>query len=305
MEVIPQSVRWLIPEETCPCDIYLYFRGKYALALPKNQKACISTLEKLSKAKCSHFYLKLEDMPVWNAWKETRHIIAVSQSAESKEAKVSYGNKRAELVSYLQKSINIKDPLQGSDSTKAAFEQALTILQRVVKNPMLDWYFQQFHEPPHLFQHNGRVAISGAAFSLKYKILSNQELEDFIFSSLIHELQGDPEKSINTIVSQQTISSLEKSKRPAPENVIQLIRLQDELCSGKGFPSGLAKKDLPNAIRLFALVNHFDHFKMKSANSRRAKLENAKNTMNARKADYDADLWDFFWSFWEKDVEML
>ena len=37
MDVVPQNLHWLIPEEAAPCDIFLHFRGQNALGLPRGQ----------------------------------------------------------------------------------------------------------------------------------------------------------------------------------------------------------------------------------------------------------------------------
>lgn len=304
MDVVPQSVHWLVPEENCPCDIFLYFRGKFALAVPSGQKVSVPILDKLSKAKCTHFYLKKIDLQTWKAWKETRHIVSISQAIAKEDTSTLYGNKRAELVSYLQKHFGAKD-IDKNPSLREPMEKSLWLVQKVIKSPMLDWYFQQFHEPPTLFQHNGRVAISSACFCLLQSLANEQEIENLIFASIIHELSGDPVTSLKTVVSTQTLSALEKFKRPVPERVIQLIKMQDELCSGAGFPLNLKIDDLPMIARVFSLFNHLDHYKLKDAASRRARMEYAKQQMTARKQDYDPILWNVFWTFCEKQTEML
>lgn len=303
MDVIPQNVHWLLPEESVPCDIFLHFRGQFPLVLNSGKTVTTDVLEKLAKAKCSYVYVRQSDTPAWNAWKVKRHETALVVSKEKSAPEDRFGNKRAELISYLRKSVQKKS--EGAKELDAALKSGLESLLKVVRSPMLDWYFHQFHEPPNLFFHNARVALTSATFAFLHSKTTEKEIESFIFASLIHELEGDPLTSINTIVSQETLAALEKSKRPVPEEVIDFIQLHDELCSGKGFPNNCPKEKIPTLGRVFTLFNHFDHYRLKDANSRRARFEQAKKLMTARKGDYDDALWPLFWEFWEKHMEIV
>jgi len=309
MDYIPQSVKWLMPEEGSPCDIFLHFRGQYAIAVSSGQSFSLPTLGKLAKAGYGHVYVKRADLGAWDSWVAERHPkIALPKSTgttleKAAEAKSRYGNKRAELQSYLQKVITEKN--QGAAELRSCFEKAMDSVQRVCKSPMLDWYFQQFHEPPELFYHNGRVAYSAAVFSYLHGLLDDKSVDNLVYSGLIHELEGDPATSLKSVVSQATLQSLERSQRPVPQEVIDLIRLHDELCSGAGFPNNRTMKDIPVAVRIFTLFNHFEHYRIQATGTRRTRFERVKAQMSARKQDYDAGLLGPFWDFWEKHVELV
>jgi response regulator RpfG family c-di-GMP phosphodiesterase len=90
-----------------------------------------------------------------------------------------------------------------------------------------------------------------------------------------------------------------------PQEVIGLIRLHDELFSGKGFPKNIQGKDIPELVRAFSLFNHFDHYRLAASGTRRARFDQAKQKMTARKTDYDPGLWPKFWLFWENSVEAI
>jgi len=303
MDVIPQNVHWLIPEENVPCDIFLHFRGQFPLVLAAGQPVTLTILDKLAKANCVHIYHRRGDSDTWNTWANRRHEtkFAVRENGGDQEAK--FGNKRAELISYLRRSVIKKS--EGSPELDYALKIGLEVLMKVVRSPMLDWYFHQFHEPPNLLQHNARVALTAVVFALMHTKSSEEEIESFLFASLIHELEGDPANSISKIASQETLAALASSKRPVPEAVIRHIQFQDELCSGKGFPSNCTKNQIPTLGRIFTLFNHFDHYRLKDAVSRRARFEQARKLMTARQDDYADEFWDAFWAFWEKHMEVV
>jgi len=305
MDVVPQNVHWLIPEENCPCDIFLHFRGQFPKTVEAGQPFTIATLEKLARAKCYYIYIRKIDLPAWEAWAAKRHAVSATSlpAKESDESSDLYGNKRAELMSYLRKVVQKRD--EADKNLDSALAAATALLQKVINTPMLDWYFQQFHEPPHSFQHNGRVALTTTTFALLYSLAKENELESLIYSTVIHELEGSPETSMKTVASQTTLAQLEKAKHPVPSEVIALIQVQDELCSGKGFPNNRKKNELPLQTRIFSLFNHFDHFRLKDGISRRARFQQAKKQMEARKGDYDQELWESFWDFWENRVEIM
>jgi hypothetical protein len=309
MELSPLSVRWLIPEENVPCDIFLHFRGQFAVAIPNGQAVTFKLLEKLAKTQWPFVYIRSSDLPAWKQWTSNRCPTseAAQAQAQAKEKEDSdpsqlYGNKRAELLSYVQRSLNkrAEDP-----PLDMALTQATIHMAKVIKLASLDWYFQQFHEPPDLLHHNGRVAFSLAVFCLFHQIASGRELENLLYSALIHELEGDPLESLKTVVSQQTLSVLEKIQRPVPKEVIELIKLHDELCSGKGFPSNKKLAEIPKPVRAFHLFNHFDHYRLQSTGTRRARFDRTKQLMDARIADYDPDLLQTFWTFWTLQVEPI
>lgn len=303
MDIFPTNIRWLIPEEISPCDIYLQFRGKFAQALLRGQPISFDFLEKVVKAQYSHVYIRSQDLEEWETWKKGRH--PASQISSKDPAAMNsqlYGNKRIEILSYIQKVFHTKR--EGSPTTPA-FKNAIDAIQKVTQSSMLDWYFQKFHEPPELLHHNIRVAFSIAMFNSLYGILEEKELEDILFSAIVHELEGDPKEKQKTVVSVQTLDLLEKQKIPVPQTVINLIKLHDELVSGAGFPNKIQATQIPSSIRIFSLSNHFDHYRIGATGTRRLKFEHAKKQMEARISDYDAKLFRFFWDMWEQHMELV
>ena len=308
MEVVSKNVHWLLPEEPSPCDIFLYFRGQYASAIPSGQTVTFKLLEKLAKAQCSHVYIRLEDNAAWQSWAARRYPNVSGMEAgptkdEEKTQKTLYGNKRAELISHVQKSLVKK--LDDDPALDLAFKNAALLLQKVVKLPALDWYFQKFHEPPDLFLHCGRVAYGIALFLSLRKISTDEEIEAICFSALIHELEGGIAENMKTVVSQQTLGLLEKNKHPVPREVTQCIEMHDELCSGKGFPKNKNRVEIPITVRVFTLFNHFDAYRVRNSGTRRSRYEKTKETMTGRQADYDPALWPLFWDFWDRQAETV
>jgi hypothetical protein len=315
MEFVPKSVHWLLPDEPCPCDILLHFRGQYATAISGGQKVGFRLLEKLAKTQCKQIYIREGDLGSWRAWELARHPGAQAalagpageaSGAPQKQQQLQqqlYGNKRAELLSFVQKTVQKR--LDHYRELNNAFASGLTVLQNVVRQPSLDWYFKQFHEPPDLFNHNARVAYSLAIFCGLHPLEREEDLETVVYSALIHELEGSPAKNITTVVSQQTLALFEKRKDPIPKSVIEMIAMHDELCSGRGFPNNRKRGEIPLAVRVFTLFNHFDQYRLICQGTRRARFEKTKQLMEGRKDDYDPDLWPLFWDFWEKEVEAI
>lgn len=303
METIALNVHWLVPEEESPCDLFLQFRGQFALGLAAGQAVSFDFLHKLAKARYFHVYIRKQDEAKWAGWIARRHPQESVPERKEGEESALYGNKRAEYLSYMRKTLVMRDA--GDDRLEKTVAYAGTLVQKVVRSPMLDWYFQQFHEPPDLFHHGARVSFAMAIFCLQHSVLTEKELESAVFASVIHELEGNPSESLKTVVSEQTLALLEKKGHPVPQEVIALIRLQDELCSGRGFPNNKKLADIPDAVRAFTLFNHFDHYRIRSTGTRRARFDATKRQMELRKNDYDPALWDKFWAFWERQVEAV
>ncbi|MGE3260867.1 MAG: HD domain-containing phosphohydrolase [Bacteriovoracia bacterium] len=305
MDIVSQNVHWLIPEEPAPCDLYLHFRGKFALGLAAKQLVSLSFLEKLAKTNSEIIFLKKQDLFAWEEWKKKRHPEpeAEKKGESTEQQEKLYGNKRAEFLSYVQKILHKRD--ETDRFVNNATDSAAAVLKKVIGHPMLDWYFQQFHEPPDLFFHAARVAYPFTAFCLLHALGTDKEIESATFAAVIHELSGDPKESLKTVVSQQTLAQLEREKQPVPADVIELIRMHDELFSGKGFPGNKKKNEIPTLIRAFGLFNHFDHYRLAATGTRRARFDQAKQKMNLRRSDYDPDLWENFWKFWENSVEAI
>lgn len=302
MDVVPQNLHWLIPEEAAPCDIFLHFRGQNALGLPRGQIISFEFLGKIAKAQYFQIYIKKEDLPAWESWLLSRHPLSKPNDIQEKTSGKRFGNKRAEFISYFQKSFQLNS---SEIQSEKLYKEASDFLQKTIQSSMFDWYFNQFHEPPDLFQHCARVCFSISFFCQLNPLLSAKELEDILQSALIHELSGDLAENLKTVVSTQTIETLEKNKHPVPQSVIDLIRMHDELVSGAGFPKNLKANQIPDSIKIFSLFNLFDHFRSKATGTRRTRFEAAKKQMEKRSADFDPKIWALFWKFWEEQLENI
>lgn len=304
MDVVSQNVRWLLPEGATPCDLFLHFRGKRALGLGKGQEISPAFLEKLAKANYAYVYVRSQDLSLWNDWRARRHPRhGDAKDSSTPEGENLYGNKRAELLSYAQKILHRR--VDGEKALDHAMDAATATLKKVISQSVLDWYFNQFHEPPDLFYHCARVAYPLAIFCTLHALGHENEIEGIVLSAVIHELSGDPRESLKTIVSEQTLEYLERERQALPAHVVELVRQHDELFSGKGFPGNKQGSVIPELVRAFSLFNHFDHYRLAATGTRRARFEQAKQKMVARKADYDPKLWDKFWQFWENSVEAI
>ena len=309
MDAVPKNVHWLMPEEPTPCDIFLYFRGQYASAISAGQPVSFKILEKFMKVQCSQIFIRREDLSSWDAWVNNRCPSPHNSGASSiskdqeKKSKNPYGNKRLELMSYLQKCTTLK--VENDPALSEAFQKGHKLIQQIVNAPILDWYFQKFHDPPELFHHCGRIALHLAIFLQLRKIATDEEVQAICFSSLIQELEGSLEENQKKVVSEETISYLEKNQHPIPREVIEYISNHDELCSGKGFPKNRQRNEIPPVVRTFSLFNHFDTYRTRNAGTRRSRFDRAKEAMVARQADYDPALWPLFWAFWERQIEVI
>lgn len=306
MDFVPIPREWLLPEDKSPCDIYLHFRGKFARSLTAGAVISWDFVEKSVRTQWPFVYVKKTDLAAWHSFARARHAITAPDLKEGETATRTenlYGNKRAEYVSFMKKAVILRQ--QGDPRLDVAVQNAAQTIQRVIQNPILDWYFNQFHEPPDLFYHSARVTFLTAIYCSLHPLLDQKNIELLIFSSVIHELSGDPTQALNKVVSQATVDQLEKGKHPVPADVMKLVKMHDELVSGKGFPNNLSGESIPVSIRVFSLVHHFEHYRMKQSGTRRARLEAVKKAMEARRQDFDSALWPEFWKFVETDVEVM
>ncbi len=304
MNYVSRSIHWLIPEEASPCDIFLYFRGKYVAGIAHTSPISFEFLEKIQKAKYLFIYIKSDDATLWDRWIASRYAAFAGPIDEQKREQQDRSSlKRAEFLSYIQKTIQLKN--QNDPILLKAWTSSLESIQTAIKHPLLHWYFQQFHEPPDLFHHSARVMASISLFSSLNDIFDPREVEDILTAALIHELQGDPTDAQNMVASSATLETIEKHKRTAPKQVLELIQKQDELCSGKGFPNNLKAISLPMSVKIFSLFNHYDHYRLRQSGTRRARHEAVKALMEKRKNDFDETLWPLFWQFIEQQVELL
>ncbi|NUM88956.1 MAG: hypothetical protein HUU37_07115 [Bdellovibrionales bacterium] len=290
-------------DENVPCDLYLHFRGKFAKTLSAGSPVTVELVEKSLRTQWPFVYVKTSDLETWHRFSPLRHSADASTRSESPRPESLYGNKRAEYVSFMKKAVVPRD----TKDTRLdfAFRNAPLTIQRVIQNQMLDWYFHQFHEPPDLFHHSARVTFLVALFCTLHPLMDQKNLELLVFASVIHELTGDPAQAANKVVSQATVEFLEKNRHPVPADVLTLVRMQDELVSGKGYPHNLAGESVPLGIRIFSLVHHFEHCRMRQAGTRRTRLEAVRRLMETRKGDFDTKLWPDFWKFVQTQVEIL
>lgn len=303
---IPVNIHYLLVNETCPGDLYLFFRGQYAALRKAQEKLEPKILEKILLTKSPFFYIHPHEKDVWQEWINARRKCSI-QSTETKESEKKgeeqgrFGNKRAEFLSYARKAIIPRD--SSTSRSDAQMDKALSTIENVIRSPLLDWYFHQFHEPPDLFQHNARVTYGVATFCIINSVKTDCTLEDLIHSCVIHELEGDPKETAKKVASQVTLQIMEKKKYSVSKKVQDLIKCQDELFSGKGAPKNLKKEEIPFAIRIFSLFNIFDHYRVNTSGTRRSRFDRVKKNMEARKEDFDPILWTLFWSYWEDQVE--
>ncbi len=303
MEMTPQNTVWLVPEEAAPCDLYLHFRGKYILGVAANSPVSFSFLEKISQAKLRTMYIKKEDLKKFEAWKEDRyHESSTNLSSIKPESQQRAANKRPELISYLRKTFLAKN--QEDKKVVVSLEKAFDTLQLAANSSILDWYFQQFHEPPTLLFHNGRVAIFSLYISHYFGLLTEEENKNLALSSLIHELEGDPASMPKTIASEVTLKNLEKMKHPFPKEVIQLIQNQDEFCDGTGFPKALKSEKLHLATKIFSLSNQFDHLRLREGGTRKSKYERTKQKLLKEQTRYEANLLQKLFEICETQLEI-
>lgn len=303
MEMTPQNTVWLVPEEAAPCDLYLHFRGKYILGVAANGPVSFSFLEKISQAKLRTMYIKKEDFKKFEAWKESRYGIPSGDSSSTKsDPQNKSANKRPELFSYLRKTFMARN--QDDKKIVGSLENAFETLQSAASSSILDWYFQQFHEPPSLLFHNGRVTLLALYISHYLGLLTDEENKNLAISSLIHELEGDPASPPKTIASEVTLKNLERMKHPFSKEVIQLIQNQDEFCDGTGFPKGMKSEKLHTATKIFSVSNQFDHVRLREGGTRKSKYERTKQKLLKEQSRFDSSLLQKVFEICETQLEI-
>jgi hypothetical protein len=303
MEMIPQNTVWLLPEEAAPCNLYLYFRGKYIQGVAANSPVPFAFLEKITQAKLKTIYIHNDDLPTWLNWQLQRHQDGDKHSPKSKDPTQTTNNKRPELFSYLRKTFTAKN--EGDKKVVGSLEKAFVSIQEAANSSLLDWYFQQFHEPPNLLFHNGRVALLSLYISHYFALLSDDENKNLAISTLVHELEGDPASPQKSITSELTLKKLESAKRPFPKEIVQLIQVQDEFCDGTGFPKGLSASDLKETTKLFSIANQFDHIRLREGGTRKSRYDRTKQKLTKEQSHFDTSLLQKFFECCETHLEIV
>ncbi len=303
MEMIPQNTVWLLPEEAAPCNLHLYFRGKYIQGIAANSPVTFAFLEKITQAKLKIIYINKGDLPAWSAWQQQRHLETDQHSNEAKTPTPAANNKKPELLSYLRKTFSAKN--NEDKKIVGSLEKAFASIQEAANSSLLDWYFQQFHEPPTLLYHNGRVALLSLYMSHFLALLTDEENKNLAISTLIHELEGDPANLQKSITSEVTLKKIENEKRPFPKEIIQLIQAQDEFCDGTGYPKGMSGNDLKIATKLFSIANQFDHIRLREGGTRKSRYDRTKQKLQKDRGHFDSNLLLKFFECCETQLEIV
>ncbi|MBF0293469.1 MAG: HD domain-containing protein [Nitrospinae bacterium] len=135
---------------------------------------------------------------------------------------------------------------------------------------------------PFLGGHSKRVALLATRTGKKFN-KDERWLQDLEVAGLLHDIGtlGLPEKTLKiprdklseaelellanqTIVSQETLSAIERLKNPA-----RIIRSHMEWIDGHGFPDGLKDEQIPIESKILAVANAYDEVK----NRRRFNVE--------------------------------
>ncbi|MBF0634021.1 MAG: response regulator [Nitrospinae bacterium] len=135
---------------------------------------------------------------------------------------------------------------------------------------------------PFLGGHSKRVALLAARTGKKFN-KDERWLQDLEVAGLLHDIGtlGLPEKTLKTardklseaelellsnqtLVSQETLSAIERLKNPA-----RIIRSHMEWIDGHGFPDGLKDEQIPIESKILAVANAYDEVK----NRRRFNVE--------------------------------
>lgn len=286
-----------------PCSVFIYYKKNYISILHENQLITPDIYHKL----VHHFYgvgfIKKESALQWKAWQKKRYpqdhpieVVSFENSCPQKTPEDTKTQKfRNEFFKFAESKIQYQTD---APERQTGASEALVKLQDVVDNKILNWFFQSPLSTP-LVHHSARVTYLCILFSEVYLgALPSKAKELLAISALIHELHGDPEVDDGTCISLKTLEILKEKKHPLPKEVIEVISQQDELYSGNGAPRKLKGSDILVVSRIFSIVNHYEHYRLRNpGGTRRVRHERAIDLMKKREADFDPKLFKLFQSF--------
>ena len=284
------NINQLLPQETLPCSIYFFFKGQYIEALKKEKVIAINFITKSLIEENYFAYIKEEDKNSWQEWlNKTRRVSSLDLVTELDE-NPEIAIRKAKFLQFA--ATNIRSKTESMAQTEI-FNMGLAALREKVHHPFLIPFFL-LNFSDNILKHNSRVSFAIILFILTHpELLNIDDANDLIFSTIIHELTGDPASVTTPHAHQESMEFILKNKMIFKEQILTCLTAHDQIHKDDSSHMGL---------RIFSLINHFDHIYLNCTQSpsRKIKLEKSLEFLEAKEADFDSTVLTYFKNFIQK-----
>ena len=311
-DLLSIDLNYLIPNVASPCSIYLYFKGSFIQRLSPGEVVELPLFERLKGELCALGFIEKKERPLWEKWKEERHpheglttVFDLAKVGQTSKASSRARTVAQEFASYAISKIEYKAKTDVQQRVVTLTEQ---LLRETALSPVLEWYFHRSDNlESSVFYHCARVTYLGLLFSAtSVPSLPEPFLKQFCFSSILHELEGDPAKApASGFHSGRALEIIQSEGHVISSEITDVIHQQDEFFDGSGLPKKSKGNEICFQARVFSLVNIFDHLRlMYPGGTRRVRFERTRGLMEKRMIQFDPMLWQLFWPFME-NTEIL
>ena len=287
----------LFPNSPAPCDIFIKFKGKLLPLVKHGGILSSNYLLKLRKAGMYHGHIEKLQGETWTKAQSLRGPICKWYKIYEEKLDRNVSMRISQYVKFAQSKIRF---VINEGIFRKVGELGQNQYKEFLKDPALNWYFQKEWDESN-WQHSARVSYLTLLFLFFLKdLLKEQDKSDLITSIVVHELKGDPKNFLQESASANTLKYLLEKKVVFPSEVIRLIEMQDELADGSGVPNKLRGNQLPESIKIFMIVNFFDHCRLLDNNpSSKQQKANALKKLLENKEKYDEAILGYFFKFME------
>lgn len=255
--------------------------------IKKNQTASVNFIAKSLLEENYFAYITHEDRNAWDEWAVKNRRISLLENFSELDENQELAARKAKYLQFAILNVRYKNE---SLAQKDLVNKAESLLRKSIHNPiMLPYFINNFDDS--LLKHSARVTYLTILFIMAHPALvSLDNTQALIFSSIIHELKGDPATSFNPNSYENTIEVLQKNKMIFPESVVNIIQSHGELYKEK-------RKTSSNiALEIFLLVNRFDHIYLTATQNpgRKIRLEKTLEILNGIAESFEGTVFEYF-----------
>jgi hypothetical protein len=291
----PIYLSQLIPDHDAPCPIHIMFKGRYIPAIKEGEKIGIEFMAKMFRNQSYFCYVEQEDTGKWEEWfrisrfsyeVDFKNIIENSDRGSSNKAHyISTALKKISLESTTGEVILLK-------------RKADKLFRSKVNEAIVNWFFKYPFDSI-ILKHSSFVTYLLTSFITFIPNMVNEiEESDLITSSILHQLDGDPDDYMQRTFYQESLDFLQKKKIALPQKIVELVSNQNELCSGKGKPGSMKADDMPVTLRILSIVDAFCHYHNRSTElTTNTITQDAIKSLQERQEDFDQDIFALFQQF--------
>ncbi|MBL6990247.1 MAG: hypothetical protein ISR65_10735 [Bacteriovoracaceae bacterium] len=288
---------FLIPDYESPCGIFIHYKGKFLQAVKKGEIIGLPFVAKMYEDGNYFCYIQETEKKQWVEWFRVNRFKYKVEFEKLFKPLNERSVDKAKYISYALKKIDVTGALEKREEVVPA---AQNIFREMVHDPLIDWFFTASFEKENK-EHTARVTYLFILFREFFpELVEHSQFNSLILSSIIHELRGSPFSLENKVASVATLDYLTKKKIVLPSVIVQLIRQHDELADGSGNPSKLKEDQIPEEVRVFSVLDHFDHYRSCIGGvTNKVKIKSALDQLEKKVECFDPGVMIYFKKFVE------